>query len=254
MPADGDVDAEVHPGVSQDVRVLRPVMRQTWRDVTFLHWPFDPPQLRKLIPAELQVDEFDGTGWVGLVPFRIHGLTTPAGPAVPWLSHFAETNVRTYVVDRNGRRGVWFFSLDAARWPAVLGARLRFGLPYYWSKMDVSRDGDSVRYASVRFALGRLFGSRRPPTCRVSVRIGSAVSVPSPLETFLTARFRLFAKLRGRLIMAEVSHETWPLQQGRLCELQETLLETAGVLRPSLSPLVHFAAGVDVLVAPPVPL
>ena len=41
-------------------------------------------------------------------------------PAVPWLSAFPELNVRTYVSPRDGKRGVYFFSLDAARLLAVL--------------------------------------------------------------------------------------------------------------------------------------
>jgi len=63
--------------------------------------------------------------WVGLVPFRVVGLTLPQAASVPWLSRFAETNVRTYVIDETGRRGVWFFSLDAARLAVADGERVR---------------------------------------------------------------------------------------------------------------------------------
>src|SRR5262249_23552411 len=105
-------------------------MRQSWIDLTFLHWRIDPQIVRPLVPGSLELDLCDGSAWIGLVPFYIIGLTLPHAPAVPWLSHFAETNVRTYVVDPNGRRGVWFFSLDAARLAAVAGARAAFALPY----------------------------------------------------------------------------------------------------------------------------
>ena len=105
-------------------RVTHPLMRQTWRDLTFLHWPYDPSLVRPLVPAELELDLYDGAAWVGLVPFVITGLTHPRAPVLPWLSNFPETNVRTYVVDRKGRNGVWFFSLDAGRLAAVIGARL----------------------------------------------------------------------------------------------------------------------------------
>ncbi|MBK9298383.1 MAG: DUF2071 domain-containing protein [Candidatus Microthrix sp.] len=36
---------------------------------------------------------------------------------------FTEINVRTYVTDALGRRGVWFFSLDVPRSPIVAVAR-----------------------------------------------------------------------------------------------------------------------------------
>jgi len=102
-------------------------MRQSWLDLTFLHWPYEPATVRSLVPAGLTLDLHDGAAWIGLVPFLITGLTLPGAPAMPWLSRFPETNVRTYVIDGEGKRGVWFFSLDAARWAAVLGARLAYG-------------------------------------------------------------------------------------------------------------------------------
>src|SRR5918912_739696 len=55
-----------------------------------------------------------------MTPFLMEGVRAPLVPAVPWLSRFPEINVRTYVRDGRGRRGIWFFSLDAARLAAVL--------------------------------------------------------------------------------------------------------------------------------------
>ncbi len=43
-------------------------------------------------------------------------------PALPWVSAFAELNVRTYVTV-GGKPGVYFFSLDATNSLAVAGAR-----------------------------------------------------------------------------------------------------------------------------------
>ena len=102
---------------------MQPFLRQRWRDVTFLHWRYDPLVVRPLLPRGLELDLFHDEAWIGLVPFAIEGLTLAHGPEVPWISNFPETNVRTYVVDRQGNRGVWFFSLDAARLLAVAGAR-----------------------------------------------------------------------------------------------------------------------------------
>src|SRR5581483_3542727 len=112
------------------------ILRQTWKHLTFLHWPYDPAVVRPLVPAELELDLAAGAAWIGLVPFLLTDLTLPHAPAAPWLSQFPETNVRTYVYDKHGRRGVWFFSLDAARLTAVIGARSGYALPYYWSRMS----------------------------------------------------------------------------------------------------------------------
>ena len=81
------------------------VMRQSWLDVAFLHWRYDPAIVRPLVPRGLELDLYDGAAWIGLVPFTIEGLTLPHAPAVPYLSNFPETNVRTYATDRTGGRG-----------------------------------------------------------------------------------------------------------------------------------------------------
>src|SRR5262249_20403658 len=95
-------------------RVLRPLMRQSWRELTFLHWRVEPALVRPLVPDDLRLDLYGGIAWIGLVPFVVADLTLPNAPAVPWLSSFPETNVPTYVIDPRGLRGIWFFSLDAA--------------------------------------------------------------------------------------------------------------------------------------------
>ena len=112
-------------------------MRQRWERLTFLHWPYDPAVVQRLLPPGLTVDTFDGVAWVGLVPFfmRVH---TPGDRGVPWVSNFCETNVRTYARDREGRAGIWFLSLDAARLGAVAVARASYQLPYFWSSMRLT--------------------------------------------------------------------------------------------------------------------
>ena len=61
-----------------------------------------------------EVDTFDGSAWVGLIPFSMRRIGLSHGPAVPYFGSFAEVNVRTYVI-AGGRPGVWFFSLDVDR-------------------------------------------------------------------------------------------------------------------------------------------
>ena len=217
-------------------------MRQSWLDLTFLHWPYEPALVRPLVPRELELDLFDGAAWIGLVPFVIDGLTFARAPAIPWLSRFPETNVRTYVIDPDGRRAVWFFSLDAARWPAVVGARLGYGLPYYWSAMKVVRKPDEVCYSS----------RRRHAESHIRVCPGELLEVQNELEVFLTARFRLCAKRRGRLVSADIEHSPWPLCRAQVAELRETLIEAAGLPAGQRMPLAHFVPRIDVLIAKPV--
>ena len=224
-----------------------PAMRQTWRDLTFLHWPLEPAVVQPFIPKGLHLDLYQGAAWIGLVPFVIDDLTLPNAPAVPWLSRFAETNVRTYVVDDNGIRGVWFFSLDAARLLAVIGARAVYALPYFWAQMSVHCDGKTARYSSVRrfSKLGR---------CDIEVAIGDVIEQPSELEIFLTARFRLYVERSKRILRAEVEHPPWKLQRATVVKLEQNLLQAGGLPAVQSTPLVHFSSSIDVLVGDCLPL
>jgi uncharacterized protein len=220
------------------------VMRQSWHDVSFLHWRYDPAVVRPLVPRGLELDTFDGAAWVGLVSFYISGLTAPLAPAIPYLSNFPETNVRTYATDRTGKGGVWFFSLDAARLLAVIGARAGYALPYFWSRMRVECDGRVARYKSERL---------QPPPARsdLEVRIGDGIVEQSELEIFLTMRMRLYAQRAGLLWKADIAHPPWPLQRATAVRVQESLVRATGLPAPSGDPLTHYAKRVDVLVGPP---
>ena len=210
-------------------------MSQTWRRLTFLHWPYDPALVRPLVPPSLALDTFDGPAWIGLVPFEIHNL--------PWVPHFPETNVLTYVIGPDGSRAVWFFSLDAARLAAVLGARVAYHLPYFWAKMGVTPQNDTVHYWSRR---------RRPHSASVMsdivVKPGTrfAGQELGDRDHFLTARYRLYTLLYGRLGWAQIEHEVWPLARATVVTLDQNLLETAGLPTPEGEPLAHYAEEIGV--------
>lgn len=233
--------AAVEPiSVDPPFRLANPGIRQAWLELTFLHWHFDPAVVRPLIPPSLELDLWEGRAYVGLVPFILDDITLTHAPAVPWLSRFNETNVRTYVRDQHGTRGVWFFSLDAARLAAVIGARLSYALPYYWAKMTVRRQPDRVEYQSTR--------RHGPPgMTRITIEPGAAIDHHSDLESFLSARWRLYACRRGQLLRADIEHPRWPLHRAKIHTLDETLMQAAGLPQPKGEPLAHFSPGTRVL-------
>ncbi|MFD1324159.1 YqjF family protein [Micromonospora sonneratiae] len=226
-------------------RVAWPVMHHHWSWITFLHWRYPVGTVQSMLPPGLAVDTYDGSAWLGLTPFLMERVRPPVGPVLPWLSRFPETNVRTYVRDRDGRRGIWFFSLDAARLPAVLAARVSYSLPYFWSEMAVRVDGERLEYRCTRRR-----PSLRGPHCHAEVRLGPALDhrAHDELARFLTARYRLFTVVLGRLVAAEVEHPVWPLHHAELLRLDETLLTAAGLPPPHGPPLVHASPGVPVRV------
>jgi uncharacterized protein YqjF (DUF2071 family) len=230
-------------------RIGSRTMRQRWSDLAFLHWAFPPEAVQRLLPDELRVDLFDGAAWVGIVPFRLE-ISLARLPFVPWVSRFAEVNVRTYVAGPDGRRGIWFLSLDAARLGPALVARKTYRIPYVWSRTKVHRDGTTVRYETERrWPRGR--GAAL--TAQVEPNSFVPPDACSPLERFLTCRWRLYSPAplelpasHIRLFATQVEHTPWPLWRARCRGLRETLLQAAGLDRPDRPALAHFSPGVDV--------
>jgi uncharacterized protein len=225
----------------------RPVMRQRWERLTFLHWSFDPAEVQRLLPAGLTAQTFDGAAWVGLVPFFMH-VATAGGRQAPWVSRFCETNVRTYVVDREGRAGIWFFSLDAARLGAVAVARSTYRLPYFWSAMRLASRGDEIAYACRRRWPGAP-GVRS----RVRIRIGGPIAPAevSDFYHFLTARFLLHSVSGSRRRFAVACHDPWPLHRAEVRTADDQLIEAAGLPAPRGEPLALYSPGVDVRIGRP---
>ena len=114
--------------------------RQVWHDLLFIHWPVPAEVLKAHVPPSLTIDERGGSAWLSLVPFHMSDVTLRGVPALPWLSAFAEMNLRTYVT-LDGKPGVWFLRMDAERALAVWTARFGLGLPYVWSSMRVAPEG-----------------------------------------------------------------------------------------------------------------
>jgi hypothetical protein len=152
------------------------------------------------------------------------------------------------VRDREGRSGIWFFSLDAARLGAVVVARTTYRLPYFWSRMRIERRGDEISYSCTRRWPGPR-GSRSD----VRVRIGSPYAAPElgAFDHFLTARWIVFSVAGDRHRFARASHEPWPLRRATVLDCNDELVAAAGLPRPTDAPIVHYSDGVDVRIGRP---
>lgn len=214
--------------------------RQSWRDLLFAHWPIPTAILRPFVPKGLEIQEYDGTSWIGLVPFRITGVMKRPWPDLPWISSFPELNVRTYV-ERDGKPGVWFLSLDAANPLAVWAARRFFHLPYYKAAMSVNAGHDGIQYASRR--TDAEFTAQYRPTSEIYQ------SAPGSLEHFLTERYCLYALAPdGSLWRTDVHHEPWPLQSAEVQIFSNRMFEFHGLTVGGTPPLLHFSRRLDVVI------
>jgi uncharacterized protein len=237
----------------------RPIMRQIWRHLGFLHWPIAADAIARVLPPGLEVDTFDGVAYLGIVPFTIP-LTRAAGwPRAPLAPAFHELNLRTYV-HRGGREpGVWFFSLDAASRLAVMGARVAYHLPYFYAAiaMDVAGGGEGagddggeteIEYRSRRRSrtADARFACRYRPTGQV------ALAKEGSSEFFLAERYLLYAWTGRKLKSARVFHAPYPLQPAVATDVQQTAIAAAGLaVATEAPPLVHYAREVDVQIYRP---
>ena len=224
----------------------QPIMHQNWGKLLFLHWRIDEQLLRPLIPAELEIDTFDGSAWIAVTPFTMWDIRAlpPFLPALPGLSSMHELNVRTYVYF-DKMPGVWFFSLDCNGYAAALAARTFFFLPYYHAEIELEQEGKRIEYSSER--------TEEPPAeFFASWKIGDtlAYSHPGSLEFFLTERYCLYSERDGELYRARIYHEPWPLQQASLVSLESSMVESLGLPTPKGEPLLHYAEEISVDIWP----
>lgn len=223
------------------------VMGQTWHSLLFAHWRLAPDRLRPRLPAALAIDTHDGAAWLGITPFYLSGLRVSVAPPVPLLSTFPELNLRTYVTV-DGKRGIFFFSLDAASRVAVATARRFYWLPYFNARMAFGREGTDVYVESERDdprGHDAGFVARYRPTGRAEA------APPGTLEHFLTERYCLYTvDGAGTLYRAEIHHPPWPLQPAD-AEIAVNTMPAPGLALPTEPPLLHFSARQDVLIWPP---
>lgn len=226
---------------------LSPVMFHKWMDLLFLHWSFDPDEIQRTLPPGLTVDTFDPQAYVAIVPFFMHDVRPRFFPSLPYISHFLELNLRTYVHDDQGNAGVWFYSLDANRWLAVEVARKAFNLPYFRASMKAAKDRKTgeIRFFHLRDGVepgkGSVFRYRG---------VGDVFRAePGSLEFFLVERYLLFARRRGKLSKGRVHHPPYPLMSAEAPEWDDQLFELDGLKRPEKLPEhVLYSPGVDVAV------
>jgi uncharacterized protein YqjF (DUF2071 family) len=219
------------------------MMRQSWHDLLFAHWPLDPDVLARRIPAEFNLDLFDGKAWLAVVPFYMTDVAMRGTPALPWISSFPELNVRTYVrVD--DKPGVFFFSLDAGNRLAALAAWWVFRLPYFSADMTAYRSPEEVRYRSRRRQAERTAefeAMYRPVGPVFTAREGS-------LDYFLTERYCLYAcDRKTRPYRLEIHHRPWMLQSATAEFFRNTMARVNGIELPNVDPVLHFVGRQDIV-------
>ncbi len=215
--------------------------RQSWNNLLFVHYRIDVKDIRHLVPPELKIQEFDGSSWIGIVPFKMNKVMLRPLLNLPWFSYFLELNVRLYV-EYEGKPGVWFLSLDATNPVVVWAGNQFFYLPYKNAQMETFDKENTTFYKSVRK------NSEKSAEFEVQYRKTSDVfyTQPNTLEYFLTERYCFYTQTNKGLYRADVHHAPWPLQLAEGHIVQNTLLQELRTCANE-EPLLHYSSGVDVV-------
>ena len=217
---------------------------QTWCDLLFAHWRVPAEQLRRVVPSVLPLHLYDDrSAWLGITPFVVTGVRLRGTPPLPWLSRFPELNVRTYV-ELDGKPGVYFVSLDAARRASVIVARRTYRLPYFHARMSVDKAGGRMNYRSERIdpsgPQARFRGAYRPAAGRSD----------DHLARWLAERYCAYTlDDQQRPLRVDIHHPPWPLQPAEAELDAQGMADQIGI-RLEGDPLLHFSARQDTLIWP----
>ena len=225
----------------------RVLLRQTWANIVWCHWPVSIQEVQSLLPKGLSPDLYDGQAWVGLVPFSMVNLRLPGpwGFLTRWSrsANFGEVNVRTYVRGPDGERGVWFFTLDADSWLGVTTANALLGLPYRVAKTSFTQTDSSRRWTSTRRS------DRAQSVLEVEVDSEPARPAAPGLERFLFERYALYSLWHGLILRGELSHRQWRVKPAELLAMNTEIVAAAG-LTVSGAPHLFIGESVEVSIHP----
>ena len=220
---------------------------QRWNDTLFAHFAMEPAGLRSLVPEALTLDLYDGAAWLTISPYCISHLRLSGVPPLPMLSSFPQVNVRTCVT-RDGKPGIFYFSLDAANLSAVWFARVFFRMQYWHASIQVS--GATIRARksaenTIHFRSRRLHGpeARNGPAifeAAYSPAGDAAAARPASLDEFLTERYCIYSFHRGKLYRSEVHRQPWLLERASVEILTNSLADPLGITLPAAPDLCHF--------------
>lgn len=212
-----------------------PLMFQTWKNILFLNWEYPAEILQDKLPEGLIIDTYNGKAFVGIVSFFIENIHPKHLPAFPGISNLQEINFRTYVFDKNGTPGIWFFSLDAGNRIAVEAAKVLISLPYEYSEIRASINTDNeVSFSSLREDLDPKLLS----FFRYAAKDSSGSAAADSLDFFLIERYALFTHLKSsnELFAGRIYHPPYLLNEVNLIEWDDNLFEANGFKRPARFP------------------
>lgn len=217
------------------------VWYQEWNRALFLHWKVPASLIRPFVPEQLQVDLYDDSAWVSLVPFTMERIRPRGLPSLPIISNFHEVNLRTYVTD-GAKPGVYFLNIQAANALSAWIAKTVSGLPYEVAQIYRIDHEPNFLY--------EVLNQRTAMKLSIEYQIGQNIQSKSQLDRWLTERYCLYLSNHKKLSRYEIHHDEWPLSEVQIKNLD--LNYSVGRFQLSSVPpdRVHYSPGIKVLAWP----
>ncbi|WP_010651685.1 YqjF family protein [Oceanobacillus massiliensis] len=218
------------------------ILRQRWRNVSFMHWAVQPKHLRPFIPDRLTIDTYHSQAWIGILVFDMESIHFRGLPKLSLTPRFSEVNVRTYVT-YNGVPGIYFLSIDVDNWASSKIAKRWYRLPYHDAAIANEPALHTYHYESIRRKQTYL-------KAEGSVTPISEIyhSEKKSLDYWLTERYRLYTAQKSALYEADIHHKPWPLQKAEANISRNSHLSRLKIdVNPFSPTVVHFSQGVDTL-------
>lgn len=205
--------------------------------------------IARSLPDGLFVDTHKGKAYMAIVPFVMRSLRVRCLPPFPGISDFCELNLRTYVRDGVGRKGVWFYSLEADSWISVKIANSLFHLPYRYSRLNFEKSNRRMKFSGLAL--------RDPKAIKMEFdfEIGKQLESarPGSMEHFFVERYRLFTQnlKNEKIFTGSISHPPYEISEAKVRVYSDHLFELNGFDKPSAPPdSALYSKGLDVSVFP----
>jgi len=207
---------------------------QEWHDTLFFHWKVAPDLLHDYIPEDLELDVLDDYAWVSLVAFEVRNMRLRNLPPFPYVSHFHEINIRTYVV-KDGIPGIYLFSIETDKFIEVLLTNLFIGLPY--------------RKTKIKRTENQLLSGNDFLTNQVDISFDyKTASEIKKTETdfWLTERHSLYEKNKRKTYRFDIHHKKWELK--KLDASISSIKYNAGKFNLNINPdSIQYSEKIDVV-------
>lgn len=234
---------EHHQG--SDLPKLPWVMKQTWQDLLFAHYPVKLEVLQQVVPSVFQLEQYNGTAWIGVVPFRVQNHRVRFLPPMPGINRFLQLNVRTYVTI-NGKRGVYFLSIDMNHLIARQLAKSLFYMPTQTATINMSHNECGIYFNSKTVEKGHPeFECQYTP-------IGQPFYArKETFEAWLVERYSMYSlNRRGEVVRCDILHDYWPLQYVDVEINNNSIFQNRGIQVASKDPILHYAKRMEAYLWP----